>query len=149
MKYKTKITDSEILKKWLKFYLLTDVLSLIGITLGGSFKNFYVIDHISMTLFLAPIFETITVQLPLVAGLIKLKLKPIWIILPTSVIFSFLHIFSWGIMGVIALFYPLTMMTWCFYFFYTRCNWMIAFFTTTIIHMIFNLTALYCSTMIG
>ena len=149
MKYKTKITDSEVLKKWLKFYLLTDIFHILGITFGGSFKHFDLIEHIRRTLFLAPIFETLIVQLPLVSGLIKLGIRPKWIILITSVIFSFLHIFSWGIIGVISLFYPLTMMTWCFYFFFTRCNWMIAFFTTTIIHMIFNLTALYCWTLSG
>ena len=43
MKYKTKITDSEVLKKWLKFYLLTDIFHILGITFGGSFKHFEII----------------------------------------------------------------------------------------------------------
>lgn len=147
MNYRTKISDSEILKHLLKFYLLTDFLSLIGIIFGCPFKHFHTIEDISGILFIAPIFETLLVQFPLIAGLSKLKLKPVFIILITGTIFALLHIFDGGIERVIWLFNPLTMMTWCFYFFYTRCNWIIAFFSTALVHTVFNLTALYCRTI--
>jgi hypothetical protein len=147
MNYKTKISDSEILKHLLKFYLLTDFFSLLDFIFGGSFKHFHAVENISGTLFIAPIFETLLVQFPLIAGLSKLRLKPLFIILITGIIFALLHIFDGGILRVIWLFYPLTMMTWCFYFFYTRCNWVIAFFTTAIVHTVYNLTALYCQTI--
>ncbi len=147
MNYKTKISDSEILKNWLKFYLLTDLFSLLAIIFGGPFKNFHTIENISGTLFIAPIFETLLVQFPLIAGLSKLELKPVFIIFITGTIFTLLHIFSWDIESVVWLFYPLLIMTWCFYFFYSRCNWVIAFFTTAIVHTVFNLTALYCWTL--
>jgi hypothetical protein len=142
MKNKTSITETEILKKWVKFYLLTDLFTLLAFLLAGPTDNLdrFQAKFIS-AVFFAPVFETLLVQLPLVVGLTKLKLNSKLIIFITTFIFAFLHIGN-GISSAIVIFYPLLIMTWCFHFYYTRCNLLIALFFTIVLHSVYNFTSL-------
>lgn len=127
------------------FYALTDIFSIGCLLLSGvspaASSRFQ--ENFVSCVFLAPVFETLLVHLPLIYFLKKINTHPLLIILVTSIVFALLH-FSHGMIYTLIIFYPGLMMTLNFYYFYTRVGLGVAILTTIFVHGVFNFTSLMC-----
>jgi hypothetical protein len=142
---KTSISDTKAICMLFLFYVSCDLLSIGNLLLFGISEYASVrFEHEWVsTLIVAPIVETLIIQLPLVVLLCRLKCHPVLVVAITAVIFALCHL-SIDVMYPFYIFYPGLIMTWGFYYFYSKFNKKVAILTTCFIHGAYNFTSLMC-----
>lgn len=107
-------------------------------TLGGSFpiQN---LDLFLKSLFFAPWFETLLINVFLTKVFIYSKVRSTNILLIVSFIFSCLH-FSGGLMNSILIFIPALMFQWNYLIYEESKETMWGILSTTVLHFLYNFT---------
>ena len=140
---KTNITDTKALLMFFGFCTVVNlcpvyVLLTYGVHPTASVRFF---DNFVGSLFIAPVVETLINQLPIVCLLCFLRVPAFFVVLITAIVFALCHIII-DPMYPLYIFYPGLIMSWAFYYFYTRCNVTVATITTIAVHASYNFMAL-------
>lgn len=140
---KTNITDVKALFVFFGFCLIVGLCPLYALFSFGinPTANVRFFDEFISSLIIAPIVETLIIQLPIICLLCFLRVPAIFIVFITAIIFALCHL-PIDPMYPLYIFYPGLIMTWAFYYFYTRCNVTVALITTIVVHASYNFVAL-------
>jgi membrane protease YdiL (CAAX protease family) len=140
---KTNITDVKALLMFFGFCSMVSLCPLYALLSYGinPTANVRFSDAFISSLIIAPVVETLIVHLPIVCLLCIFRVPAFFVVLITSIVFALCHIII-DPMYPLYIFYPGLIMTWAFYYFYTRCNVTVAIITTIAVHASYNFVAL-------